>query len=158
MRWLTPVALAVPLLLGACATLPDGPVPAEVLYADVQCGTEGAAARVGLVGDDAALATLRARLGAITLGGASLPRIDFARHHAVLAEMGQRPTGGYGLALIDATVEQRVLTLRVAWQEASPDGVQTQALTSPCLLVRVPAADYRGVKLRDAQGRLRAVQ
>lgn len=88
------------------------------------------------------------------------PTPDFEQEIAVYMGMGQKPTGGYGLALRDepVTIRDSTATIPVAWRTPASDAVVTQALTSPCLVVTLPKGDYRQVRAVDADGkeRLRA--
>ncbi|MPY65260.1 protease complex subunit PrcB family protein [Deinococcus sp. SDU3-2] len=66
--------------------------------------------------------------------------------------LGQRPTGGYGVQVTGASVQNGVLTLTVNIRAPGPGAITTQALTSPWTLVRVPGTFTR-VQLVDAAGR-----
>ncbi len=72
--------------------------------------------------------------------------------------MGPRPTGGYRLELADPTarVRQSVATLQVTWQRPAPGSFVTQALTSPCLLLKMPHTGIRKIEVVDQDGRRRA--
>ncbi len=61
----------------------------------------------------------------------SAPSLDFTRSSAISFFIGQKPTGGYGVALSSTRVENGVLTLRFNLSEPAPDRLVTQALTSP---------------------------
>jgi hypothetical protein len=59
------------------------------------------------------------------------PAVDFGRETVVVAMMGQKPTGGYGIEITG------VDPLTTA--EHGPDGFAIQALTSPYHVVRGPS-------------------
>lgn len=66
------------------------------------------------------------------------PAVDFDDSLVVLAAMGSRPTGGYGIGV--GSVHREGETLYVVVRESSPGencGV-TQAITAPAVAVRVP--------------------
>jgi PrcB C-terminal len=63
------------------------------------------------------------------------PDVDFARASVVTVFQGQKPTGGYGVAISGATLERG--TLRVTLREPAPGVITTQALTSPFVSVIV---------------------
>ncbi|MDL2344883.1 protease complex subunit PrcB family protein [Deinococcus sp. MIMF12] len=66
--------------------------------------------------------------------------------------LGQRPTGGYGIRVTGASVQNGTLTLTVEIRAPGPGAITTQALTSPWTLVRAPGTFTR-VQLVDAAGR-----
>lgn len=71
--------------------------------------------------------------------------------------MGTQPTGGYRLVLASPTAELRcgVATILIRWQAPAPGSFVTQALTSPCLLLKVPKAGVEGVIIKDQNGKTR---
>lgn len=85
------------------------------------------------------------------------PAVDFSRDGVLVVAMGQRSSGGYGLTLAEpsASVRDGVLTVRVDWREAAPDRHQTQALTNPCLLLKLPAVEFTRIQVVDQAGRVR---
>ncbi|HEX4896183.1 MAG TPA: protease complex subunit PrcB family protein [Solimonas sp.] len=75
----------------------------------------------------------------------------------VLIGMGQRNSGGYGLAVSrEATERDGVLRLQATFLVPSAGRMVTQMITSPCVLVRVPASGWRAVEVVDQDGLLRA--
>lgn len=94
--------------------------------------------------------------------GLVLPQTDAlepARY--ALIELGQRSSGGYGLA-VSRQADRRgdTLRLRATFIEPGPDALVTQALTAPCALVRLPvgedAREEARIELYDQTGALRA--
>jgi PrcB C-terminal len=65
------------------------------------------------------------------------PSLDFGRSSVVSFFMGQRPTGGYGVALASARVERGVLNLRYNLAEPAPGRIVTQAITSPFVSLQI---------------------
>lgn len=59
------------------------------------------------------------------------PNLEFSRSSAVTFFMGQKPTGGFGVALAVARVERGTLTLRLNISEPAPGRLVTQVITSP---------------------------
>jgi hypothetical protein len=84
----------------------------------------------------------------------SLATIDFANSAVFVVFMGSRPTAGFGIDLYSdrAPVAPASLTIPAAWQEPPPDAVVAQVVTSPCVVVVVPADQYETVSVRDQQG------
>lgn len=72
-------------------------------------------------------------------------------------EMGQRNTGGYGVAVSRAAVLRgELLILSATFVSPDPDRMVTQALTSPCVLVQLPPGRYSTVEVQDQTGTSRA--
>lgn len=71
--------------------------------------------------------------------------------------MGSRPTGGYRIELAAPTAEVhgKTATVHVRWIEPAADSFVTQAVTSPCLLLKMPQAGIRRVLIKDQDDRLR---
>lgn len=160
--WLA-IAAAAALVLGACATTALGGARVTVIAAHGECGGAGddvvtgkAAERAAVVpiADQARLAEVYRR---IDPSNGSPPVLDFKRRGALLIDMGTRPSGGYALELADPrpTLEDGTLTIHIDWRTPDPDLFATQALTRPCLLLDIPASDYRRIEVRDREGRLR---
>lgn len=79
-----------------------------------------------------------------------------AGRYAVVG-MGQRNTGGYGIAVSrEATLAEQVLRLKATFVAPSGGGMTTQMFTSPCALVRLPRdAAWQTLQVYDQTGRLR---
>lgn len=88
----------------------------------------------------------------ITPKGGELPPGSY-----VIAEMGQRTTGGYSLAVSrKAAVKDDVLYVKASFLVPSNAGMVTDAVTSPCSLVLVPTRAYSRVLLVDQANDVRA--
>ncbi len=85
------------------------------------------------------------------------PAVDFTRQGVLLITMGQRPTAGYGLSLLadSARLREGVLTVGVDWQEPRPGYMLAQMLTTPCLLLQLPAVSFHRIQVVDRQGQVR---
>jgi hypothetical protein len=156
------IALAAAALAGGCAA-PHPPPPrsgsasALVLRASTQCGAEDEGATARWIPTEGALHAALIATGGLASEGA-MPKIDFGREGVVLVSMGQRRTGGYALTLADPKVNiaNGIATMVVAFEEPPPGAMVTQALTSPCLLVRVPKSGIRELRVVDTSGTVRA--
>jgi hypothetical protein len=74
-----------------------------------------------------------------------------------VVEMGQRRTGGYGVAVSRSAVLRGGLIILTATFVAPVEGrMVTQAFTSPCVLVRLPEGRYSSVEVQDQSGSVRA--
>lgn len=75
----------------------------------------------------------------------------------VLVQLGQRSTGGYGLLIgPEAQVDDQRVRLHGTFFEPDPAAPATEALSSPCVLVRLPVGPWRGIDLYDQAGKRRA--
>ena len=70
----------------------------------------------------------------------STPKVDFASQMVLAVTMGERPTGGYAVAISDVTYGAGGDPLLVVVRETAPlkDAIVTQALTAPYHFVTVP--------------------
>ncbi len=133
--------------LTACSTSPTPSVRSEAatrqITATSQCGFD----EPGLVYMDS-----RQRLDEVTrTRGINLTAMndhDFDHEHLLLIGAGRKPTGGYGVALGEGWLEGHLLELTVTLRSPSADQMVTQALTSPCAVVAVPAEGWQTVQVR----------
>ncbi|MEQ1439694.1 protease complex subunit PrcB family protein [Fontimonas sp. SYSU GA230001] len=73
-----------------------------------------------------------------------------------LIEMGQRTTGGYGLAVSRrARQSGAVLRIQATFFAPAPGAMTTQMLTSPCALVRLPDSEFGVIEVYDQNGQRR---
>lgn len=74
--------------------------------------------------------------------------------------MGQRPTGGYGVAVSrQAILYGTALRLKATFVAPESGAMTAQMLTSPCALVRLPRdVGWQAIEVYDQTGRLRASQ
>lgn len=119
--------LAAPLLLAlGCSGTPAREIPLTVLGRSDHCGLDLSWQRIRSSDEipDA------------------LPQVDIPGDSTTLViSMGTRPTGGFRIVLPDgATREGADARLDVRLDAPPPDAMVTQALTSPCVLVRLALA------------------
>ena len=84
--------------------------------------------------------------------GISKPEADaikLSQNVVVAVWMGQRPTAGYKMMLVDnlAQIEGNVAIIRLAVKTPKPESRVAQVVTSPCLLLKLPKANYNIIKL-----------
>lgn len=131
-------------------------LPVDALYGDSQCGGLERPIVIWIAG----AAEWRSQYGRIVSPQMSLPSppmVDFSREGVLLVAMGTRPSAGYGLSLAgaSATVRDGVLSVRVDWREPPPGYRQAQVVTSPCLVLKVPAVPFARITVLDLEGRTR---
>ena len=88
--------------------------------------------------EDAAIAVAFDEAAAAELISPLPAELDFGTDALLCVYLGQRPTGGWGLALQSATLRDG--ELRIAARETRPRGNDTQALTYPGDCASVPLA------------------
>ena len=144
--------LLLSLGLSACASdwlSRESTVEVSEVARSQQCNSEGQETRLSLLPDPGAVAAWQQQRG-VDLG-ARLPQGPF-----VLVEMGERNSGGYGIAISRLAGRRGdTLTLRGTFIAPAADDIATQAITSPCVLVSLPREGYGAVEIVDQDGRLR---
>lgn len=115
-----------------------GPVETEELFREQHTGFEEARRQV--VRDADAWRDVWATAHEGRAPVPPVPEVDFSTQSVVLAAMGQRPTGGYEVAIREVARTEEGLV--VAVRETSPgEGCMvTQALTAPAVAVRIRVA------------------
>lgn len=121
------------------------------LARSAQCNSASEAAAITRLPDLAAVLAWQQQRG-VTLVSGELPQGPFA-----LVEMGQRATGGYGLAISRLAGRRGgTLILRATFIAPPADAMVSQALTSPCVLVGLPPEAGTTLELLDQDGNVRA--
>ena len=149
--------LAVLALQGCAGTAgSDEALPVASVYANSQCGSLNRPEAVWIA-DTEAWRRWYMQVMSLRMEPPPPPAVDFSREGVLLIAMGQQTTGGYGLSLIgrSAIVQNGMLTVPVEWREPLPGYVQTQVMTNPCLLVKLPGSAFNRMRVVDQDGRLR---
>ena len=158
--------LLLPLCCGLWACMPTPAVdsaegkriPLRILYQDALCDGNRPTPSVTLVaGSDQLKRILIESRGRMLGQSPPTPAVDFDAEHVVFIQMGQRPTGGYGIELADpyACVGEGEALIRLRWIEPAPGTIVTQILTSPCLIVSLPKGAYEKIAITDKNGNVR---
>jgi hypothetical protein len=79
------------------------------------------------------------------LGIGDRPGVDFTREVVVAVAAGQRPTGGYEIAVDRVTRADGQLTVEVVERTPGPNCMTAASLTQPVDVVVVPAADAQSL-------------
>lgn len=77
-----------------------------------------------------------------------LRALEFGREHILIAGMGQKPTGGFGLTLASSKIEDDVLTLTVFLRRPPADAVVSQALTTPCAVLAITPDHWDSLEVK----------
>jgi hypothetical protein len=89
------------------------------------------------------------RLWSSMVGEGSAPPVDFEKEVAVFIMAGQKPTGGYSVAVKSVAREDNTLVVD-APVKSPPSGAMTiQALTSPYSVIAVDKVDVSRVHWKD---------
>lgn len=148
-------------LLAGCAMFKPKPVEPEDLFVaelrrSVDCGTTGREARLRYFASADAYAQWQATQSERSnlMPSDKLP----ADKALLLVEMGQRNSGGHYLKVSESAYldRDRMLWLTGEWTAPGPDRMVTQMITSPCVLVAIPARAYKGFRISDQDEELRA--
>ena len=83
------------------------------------------------------------------LGVGERPSVDFNRDVVVAVAAGQRPTGGYEIAIDRVTQSDGQLTVEVVERTPGPNCMTTASLTQPVDVVVVPAADAKSLSFLE---------
>ena len=83
------------------------------------------------------------------LGVGERPSVDFNHDVVVAVAAGQRPTGGYEIAIDRVTQSNGQLTVEVVERTPGPNCMTTASLTQPVDVVVVPAADARSLSFLE---------
>ncbi len=83
------------------------------------------------------------------------PSVNFNQNRVVAFFWGQKPTGGYGIQLVNTQLSGSTLRVTLRLVSPAPGAILTQALTSPFVMLEVPGR-FTKVEFVDAGGRLLA--
>ena len=83
------------------------------------------------------------------LGVGERPSVDFNRDVVVAVAAGQRPTGGYEIAVERVTQSDGQLTVEVVERTPGPNCMTSASLTQPVDVVVVPAADAKSLSFME---------
>jgi hypothetical protein len=83
------------------------------------------------------------------LGVGDRPSVDFSHDVVVAVASGQRPTGGYEIAVDRVTQAKGELTVEVVERTPGPNCMTTASLTQPVDIVVVPAADTKSLSFLE---------
>jgi len=134
------------------------PIPLRILYQGALCGGNRPSPSVTLVAGSDQLKRIFIESKGRMLGQSPrTPAVDFDAEHVVDIQMGQKPTGGYGIELAEphATLNDGEALIRLRWIEPAPGAIVTQILTSPCLVVALPKGAYEKIAITDENGKVR---
>lgn len=154
-HWISLSVTGLMLLAGfGCNTLASSSV--SVLDQGYVCSVKQTAG-VQLVSDTASLLTDSSRISIDGPKKETDNSLDQERFWIVRVDMGQQPSGGYALRLISEQLKISSDTARVILQWVQPESgtVQIQALTYPCLYLKIAKGNYSRLEIIDQAGVIR---
>ncbi|MES9830366.1 MAG: protease complex subunit PrcB family protein [Candidatus Thiodiazotropha sp.] len=154
-EWNILVGLGLILLVSSgCNTMASSSV--SVLKRGYACSVNQTAG-LQLASDAVAKQADSARIGVETQQKDVDTSLDPGQFWIVRVNMGQQPSGGYALRLISDHLEISSDTARIAleWVQPEPGSVQIQALTYPCLYLKIARGNYSRLEVVDQEGVVR---
>ena len=148
LQWIG-VGLGVVALLGglvACRSTAEAPPGRSVAFEPLTAGVDGglreAGVRVATTAEE--LSVLRAQITGRSVVARQSDDVDLAEWVVVAVALGERPTAGYGLEVVDVRSDGEVLVVYAA-ELAPPAGAMTaQVVTAPWQVIAVEREGYGG--------------
>ena len=150
---------AMAFALSGCSGLPDirvsdwfsgdeTPISVTEVARHSQCGAKTAELNTHIFRQVESLKLWESERGIEFLRDEPLQEGNYA-----VVELGQRNTGGYGLAVSrQAALRGSTVILNTTFLSPRPGSMRTQALTSPCVLVALPQARIKNIEVRNEAG------
>jgi hypothetical protein len=145
------------LMLGGCSSMaalfgPDEVVKVSEIGRAPNCPAQNADTTVQMFAGAEAVRAWQQGSGVELIGDQAMLPGTY-----VLVGLGQRTSGGYGLVIgPQAQIEAQRVQLHGTFFVPEADAMTSDALTSPCVLVRLPAGAWQGVDVYDQSGKRRA--
>jgi len=112
-------------------------------------GTDPGRDRFVLIEDQDELRSFWNAVQASSFQPGPVPEADFGRETVVGVRLAERPSGGYGIEIVDVRAEEGELFIDLRLVEPDPDALVTTVVTTPWTLVRVLGVDASVVWFRD---------
>ena len=120
-------------------------LPVTIVASGTQCNLGDRELNARWVVDEGDVAQLLERMDD---GGITPAALDFARQRVLLISLGPKPTPGYGLDIAaNAVIVDDTLKLEVTPTSPPPGAILVQMLTTPCMMLAMPASGYQWLAL-----------
>ncbi len=156
-------SLSLTLVLGACGSGLNAPPateatePVHVLYRGIHCPATQPGIRV--IRDAASWSEWQRRQQQMSFSTSNEPEqeaaaLNFSQVTVIVISMGQKPTPGYAVDVPEGsvTLQGPSLTISTVWQQPPEGAILPQVITSPCVAITVPTAQYSTVKVENQHG------
>ncbi len=155
------ISAVLTVLLFACggsdAKKPSAVVVTQI-YSGFHCGSSPGHASVEWIADQMLLEGAFSKLSKqFSATGTAAPKVDFSSQRVVLVYMGQRPTAGYGLHLVNDKFRTYKQTAEVTleWTKPGKGMMTAQVITNPCVVLAIPKNGYERLQIVDTGGEVR---
>lgn len=138
-RILLLAALAALLAVTACRSAPSGGDGFRTIAIGYQTGI--ASGSVRLARNDAEWNVLWREHTSTQMPRPAPPRIDFAKEMVVCVLAGEKPTGGFGIEVLDAHFDGKAMVLGTRETRPAEDAIVPMVLTRPYHMVATPLTD-----------------
>lgn len=82
-----------------------------------------------------------------------LRQVDLTKEHLLFVTLGEKTTGGYSVSLVSSESADSGLHISVAVRAPAPGTMVTQAITSPCVVVAIPAISWPEIRVSGIHDR-----
>ena len=135
------------------------------IYAGFHCGAvshakagAGRAPSIEWVADQLLLERAFSKLSKqFSTASTRAPVIDFKSSSVAIIYMGQQTSAGYSLQLArdEFRTYKGLAEITLRWKQPLPGMLAAQVITNPCVVVRLPVADYQHFQVVDTGGKVR---
>lgn len=148
LQWIG-AGLALLALLGglvACRSAGSAPPGRSLAFEPLSAGVHGGLFEAGLrvAETPEELSVLRAQITGRSVVAREEDDVDLTDWIVIAVALGQRSTGGYGVAVVDVRFEDGAVVVYASETAPASDAVTTQVVTAPWQVIAVERAAYAG--------------
>lgn len=130
-----------------------------IMETSAHSGLQSAGTSFFVITDRQAFADLYNRAHSLKTPKPDLPEIDFENQLVLVAFMGLKSTGGYGIVFNDSVSESGdTLKVTVQFQEPPQGAILPQVITSPYVMATVDRGQFKQIQFIDSKGNTLAVK
>ncbi len=133
-------------------------VPVTELFSSRNCRTPAKQFQARWINDPGQIASIPGWPSPADPGDNGLSKWNPQKETRLWIHMGQKPTGGYSLHLArpEAKIENGIANITVQVRQPPADAFVTQAITSPCLVLKIGKGKFHTIQIQDQNGEIRA--
>ncbi len=137
------------------------PIDIQVMHERTHCGNAAEMPTALWIADRARLTRIFDRMNRRQIGGSApewAENFDFKNYGILFVHMGRQSTGGYALEYVPghAHISGKTATVVLNWITPDPEAMVTQAITQPCIMLKLPKTGFTRIEIIDQHGRLKA--